>query len=481
MTAILDFIENFYGRSLGELVEAISRIRERRSQGIGDPPKRRGRPTRPQGTAFLSSELFHEEEERAYIERMMEAVRDETAALEILLRPHEFMELYRQQIAPIDSVLPPLAAGELRPSFGRAGQGFLNYRYNRAKPRTSTLDLYSLAKAMYGSFSPGESQELKSVLLYAHSSILLNPFAPRPELERDAMAELDHDYLSNWGHMPLLRPTMSQAGKPIEERLDDFSEILIGLSVLEPLIRDQTVTLVTPPDPHLLYFGDELALRETLGYVLWDMRVVPSPRHPDGRALAQVLILRAKEQVLALLVFGELSSTFAASELDVIALKLLLDEMIASGSIPPQMVNWSGDDKRLTRLANLRLPGVQNLAAKDMVAIRRHDLFERFRSDVRLGLRSASEENDLNSAQLGFSGEMLAALQRLDGGIKRSAVEEAVAGDAISWAIGALVGWSIDGWRGAVLGLTGKGIYEATRTRESRGVMALRNHYVALS
>src|ERR1700722_6518842 len=434
--------------------------------------------------AVLASSLFDSDEERAYLDATMAAYDRGHKKLRDLLRPTDFLPLYREQVLGAGNRVPSLASGELRPVFGRAGQSILRYRFDRTDRRTSKLDLRSVVQAMYGSFGGADSHEIKSLMLFAHSVLVLDPLARRPQLEKDAISELNHDFLSNWGHMPWLKDIMIPAasGWSLEERLNDFADILCGLARIAPLIRDGTVTIVVPPDPHSLYFGDELDLRQRIASELFLVGAVPSPFNQDGRVIAQVLIQRAKEQLLSLLAFGDMSSIFAAGELDLIGIRALINEMIESGSIPPPLVHRTTEDRRLTSLAELDLPGVDKIRPPDMVTVRREEVFEHFRADVRTGLRAAAEEDDLEDARRGFSDEMRGAVQRLQRGVSKSRViDDAVGGDAVAWLIGALAGWSIDGWRGATLGLGGKAGYEVVRHRPSPGQHALRSHYVALS
>jgi hypothetical protein len=454
-TRFLEFAENFYGASLGEVARTAARIR-------GSYLDRRAFPD------VENTALDYGESQRQLME---------------LLRPSDFVGLYREQLQATPPIAPPLAPGELRPVFGRAGQSVLGFQSNFTDPNLSTLDHAAVLRAMYGRFSTAESRELKSALLYAHSCLLIDPFAVRPEIDTDVFRNLDHPFLSNWGHSPFLRAEMHEYQFDIGDRIDGFCDAIQALAVLEDLLIDGTITIVTPPDPHVLYFGDERAITHSIVTNFYFMGI--SPRHrggPDEDALAEVLKLRAKEQILGLLAYGEHASVFAGGSLDELAIEMVLSEMIECQSISPIFLSRSSEDRRLTSMAELNLPGVNQLASRDMVAVRRHDLFEAFRADVRVGLRTADTESDLDAARAEFASEMRAASQRLNREVpKRNRLDEAIGGDALGWAIGAVGGWSIDGWRGSILGLGAKAAYEVHRTRPNPGVSALRNHYVALS
>jgi hypothetical protein len=142
------------------------------------------------------------------------------------------------------------------------------------------------------------------------------------------------------------------------------------------------------------------------------------------------------------------------------------------------------DWKLLDRLLALQLPGVEAIKLREMASIRQDDSFAVFRTRVRAALEAADaevEDEQYDAAQRLIAEHMGAALADLDIATKRGVLGDAIAGDAVGWAVGAAVAGAMAGWQAAAATLVGKGATDLVRRRPSEGRRALRSHYVALS
>lgn len=443
---IVDFVENFYGASLEEVGEWCDE---------GDSPRR----------------------ERA-------------------LRIREFLSLHDDQFV---GGLSPQQFGQRRlsatlPIYSRAGAGYA-YHGRPGSPETgvskvlrdgtkaTALDPYSAMSSLFTAPGLNDGKELKSILLYSDGAILLDPFVVRRKLssyEWLAFEDQFREQLNPLGYGAFFSENKSKATAGLADRPRDFANTLFLIAAMGPLIRSGFVTVVSVPPRDAIYWGEETQMRFEIGREFF-VRSDGNPiRFRESELMAWILLERAKDQFLAMVTLGEVGATFAAGDLDLFALDVVIGEQIRLGTIDAKAPHRSSEDERLTELARLQLPGVDTIGPQEMVAVRDEEVFVQFRSDVRRALATSTLETRIDAAAAAFSDEMEAALGRLGSVKNQDILARTTGGDAVSWAVGTLAGWSIAGWRGALAGLAAKGIYELARG-SSPGSRALHGHYVALS
>lgn len=459
-TLFIEFVENFYGKSLEEI-----------------------------------SDILHAKSDRADQEKF--------------LRLHDFAELHEEQFSP--EVMAPLPGGSLAPIFSRGGAQYTHHLEPGApptgvrmatlgRPYVDTINPYSALGSVFGPPTIADSKELKAILLYSDRLILVDPFASRRRMSKIEWRMLEEqfgqEFLNPMGMSAFASDNRRRATLALWDRPDEAVESFHLLAAIAPLLRGGVAYVRPIPRRESVYWGDEDAVIHRIAGEVFSRSDSQPIRFRESGLIALVLLERAKDQLLALTQYEADACAFASGELDTIALDILIDELtgesakataaaIADG-MPEDLARLmaprfqSVDSSRLTELARLQLPGVDMLDAHDMVTIRDRDVFEVFRSDVRHALAASAAEERIDSARDLFQEEMRAALSRMSAPRFREVVASTTGGDAVAWVMGCIVGWSIASWRGAVAGLAGKASYEMARSRD-RGQHAFRNHYLAIS
>lgn len=464
---IVEFIENYYGRSLEELSKQIQA-------------------TRLRGEA-----------------------RDD--ALQQLLDLEDFLALYEQQlIQPF--VVDALNLEEPTPVFAKMGarhnkplqdavaDSQLRQSRGSSDSAQPILDPYQFIGDCFGAPSLYDSKELKSILLYSEDTLVIDPITRRRVLSDDEFQMFEQQFgaftLNPMGITAMRFYNKAVATGFWSTRADEIAETLLLLGDIAPLLRSGKVMVVPLPPRDSFYWGDEDAIRMQIGAEVFALSDGNPQRLRDCDLMAYLLLERAKDQVLAMERFGPDCSAFAAGRLDVFALNALLGSMspIEEGEVdggPSE--RWLGgnkrghdlfrrtsEDRRLTELARLELPGVDNLKPRDMVKVRQFEVFEEFRSTVRQTLGLTDAEPDLGTAQQIFAEEMARANERMGATRYLDVLRETKTSDVVSWSVGAIVGWSLAGWRGTAASTAATAALELSRARRD-GRPALRRHYVALS
>jgi hypothetical protein len=386
----------------------------------------------------------------------VETLRDQLNAMDgdlgqaaSLLRLSDFTHLFHQQfVLQFDS--SSLPQGQALPAFVRAGAS-----YNRTAPRShwastspprsrvsSSFDTRGLIRDCFGPPTLLDSRELKSILLYSQRSILIDPFSPRRQLTALEFEMLRERFgprvLNPNGDADLEADLRRTATSYAHERTQDAANTLKLVGDIAPLLRSGDVIVAPLESRKSLFWGDEDLILADIAYEL-KVRIEPARSFDQLRLLAFLLLERAKDQVLALIHLGPECTAFAAGSLDLIALDRLLsvqddldsrvlsaddvDSMTRGGpdqfslrlpdSRDRDLASRTSEDQRLTEIARLELPGVDTLRARDMVEVRKLDLFERLRSDVRRALALSADEPDLATARSLFNEEIRAARDQL--------------------------------------------------------------------
>jgi hypothetical protein len=412
------------------------------------------------------------------------------------LRVDEFVELHASQFEGGVSLhqLDQLEPYATLPVYSRAGAYVLHHgrpgspdtgvtTTARDGTKVSLINPYSVMSTLFAAPGLNDSKELKGILLYSDGAILVDPFAARRKLSNYEWEDFEHRFgerLNPMGYSSFYAENHSVATRSFADRPHDFTSTLELIAEIAPLIRTGSVAVASIPARDSIYWGDEAQLLYCLGEAYFVRSDGRPQRFRESELVAYILLERAKDQILAMATLGDAGTPFAAGDLDLVAIDLLLEEQVRLGALELNAPQRSSEDARLTAVARLQLPGVDAITARDMVRVRDEDLFARFRSDVRDALSFSDEEERIDVAAQMFSEEMRAAASRLESLGNRAILARATGGDAVSWAVGMLAGWSIDGWRGALAGLAAKGVYEVRRG-SSPGVRALHRHYLALS
>lgn len=420
----------------------------------------------------------------------------DSPVLERTLRIHEFLSLHDDQF--VGGLSPEQFEQSRRsatlPIYSRAGARYAHHgrpgapetgtsKVLRDGTRVTALDPYSAMSSLFTAPGLNDGKELKSILLYSDGAILLDPFVVRRKLssyEWLAFEDQFREQLNPLGYGAFHSDNKSKATVELVDRPRDFADTLLLLAAIAPLIRSGFVTVVSVPSRDAIYWGEEAQMRFEIGREFF-VRSDASPiRFRESELMAWILLERAKDQFLAMVTLGEVGTTFAAGDLDLFALDVVMGEQVRLGTIDAKAPQRSSEDARLTELARLQLPGVDTIRPQEMVAVRDEDVFVQFRSDIRRALATSTLETRIDAAATAFSEEMRAALGKLGSVKNRDILARTTGGDAVSWAVGTLAGWSIAGWHGALAGLAAKGAYELARGSSS-GSRVLHKHYVALS
>jgi hypothetical protein len=428
-----------------------------------------------------------------------------------LLQLDQFADLYTEQSVTSAEPASSSARGPT-PVFYRAGAGITQpfRRAGRQHPfffargwRGQQVELLSPESALHGCFGAptlSDSKELKSLLLYSDEVAIIDPFAVRRRLSEVEWLALEQefgsDYLNPSGMSAMRHSIQSVATAPLSQRHFDVSYTLQLLAAIAPLLRAGIVRVVSLPSRKAVYWGNEDAMRHEIAREVFVRGDGHPARFREAQLIALVLLERAKDQVLALASLGGNVCAFASGELDVVALRCVVDELIRldtemegptiplgpTSEVERTASRWTArpsDAQRLTELARLQLPGVDSIRPRDMVTVRQRDVFVQFRGDVRRALASTMQESQMDVAAGLFAEEMQAASARMRAPRNRDALAVA-RGQAVSWVAGAIVGWSVANWSGAVAGVTARAALELSREHD-RAKTALRNHYLAFS
>lgn len=336
--------------------------------------------------------------------------------------------------------LPSVPAHDLRPIYGKGlitQRGKLSSYYSDSADHSRT------------------GREVKALLLYAHSTIVMNPLAPWFEVVAGS-----------------LRNSEPPNGM-------GFIGALIAVSEIGDLIRDGTVAVIDPPAiswNENLKIDDAISKAATRRY----------HRHNKGRQLDQWDQYAATQDALIrMMVYSSVDPNdrqggfCANSTLEGNGYATIIRAL--AETINPDLPLPS-DEARLEALMHLSLPGVDDLHPKDMILVRSDSKFAAFRADVRVALSAvdaALDQGDLRSARRDVAEFMAARAEELKASPARTRFWNATSGDALSFAIGGAL-TALAGWKAALLGLLAKGLYETVRDT-SAPLAALRQHYVAMS
>lgn len=335
--------------------------------------------------------------------------------------------------------VPPAASAELRPIYGRgllSLQGTLSSYYQDA-PDHSAM-----------------TREIKALLLYAHSTVVLNPLSPWFDLEDKALVT--------------------------ERRPDglEFVRAVQTVAELAPLVRQGSVLIVEPPEVTWRTDVDVDAALAHVGRTSW---------RSEGRSWDQWdAFARAKDTLLRLLAYGALDPADCG---DAIALspsdtggslsefiRVLAEHVDPDCPLPTE-------DARLAALLQLSLPDVDGLRPRDMVDVRFDDKFSAFRSDMRAALTEADQslrQGELDVARRDVREHMAARAAELTQTKAKTRFWHAASSGVVGWSVGASL-TSLAGWKSALLGLLARSAYDTAQARPSRQSRALLQHYVCLA
>ncbi|GAB4078605.1 hypothetical protein [Nostocoides australiense] len=350
------------------------------------------------------------------------------------------------------------------------------------------IDPFRAVALLGGSWSQMDAGELKNLLMYTEGAILVDPlsdFGVSSAVDFQlALQDVGHNYLNPIpGMMALLGGLTVGATYPLRERPEDFVRLLLVLQEFRPLFESETVSIIPAPDLTRIYFGFDSDVRDD---IQWRIHELPDRRsiHPTERKLLSwVLLRRAKAQVALLAEYGLTTGFFCAGSLDRVAADALVEQMIKVGSINPRFVlpALGGESHRLQELLRIQLPGVGRIKTTDMAILRTDERIGDLRGTMRAALDASSGEPDVDTARRLCSEEVSGALRALGASRIGARLRDAAAGDIAGLAMGALAGWSIDGWRGSLAGAAAGAAWETVKGRPTRGTWALHHHYTELS
>jgi len=383
-----------------------------------------------------------------FVENALEVSLDEIAFLAkndpgylLAKRDSLYSAMESSWVATTADELPSTPASELRPIYGK---GLITERGRLSSYYKDSTDHSRMGR------------EIKALLLYAHSTIAMNPLAP--------WFKVAHDSLLN--------------GQPPGGM--EFISALVAISELSDLIRNGTVVVIDPP---AVNWNEGIDIRRAIS------KAAAEGYRPGrgGIGLDQWDQYAATQDALIrMMVYSSVDphdkqSAFCASPAlegdGLVGLIRALSDAINPGAALP------ADQARLEALMRLSLPGVDELRPKDMMLVRTDTKFATFRTDIRTGLAAIDEAlkgGDLRSARRDIAEFMASRAEALKSSPARTRFWSATSGDALSFAVGGVL-TALAGWKAALLGLLAKGAYEAVRTAPLATSSALRQHYVALS
>jgi hypothetical protein len=355
----------------------------------------------------------------------------------------DFLNLLSEQLG--DLRIAHQGNGELRPI---VGGGIEDMASGGLYLRPSDLERTEAGASAF-------SLDVRSLLLYAHSVALPNPFRPSLLIADD-------------GREIALR--VSQPGDP-----NDFLFALALVTSLAPLLDDGVVHVFDPSPPPF----EGLRLVTDLGDVVPDVALsllragtLTFTDQTDLRSRARVLLERIIRQNVFVESAGGAANRLVSCEAERVAMQAI------DGS-----TERPGDAWILDELLRLQLQAAGRIKLEDMVSIRSDENFAIFRRDMASAVKEveATGSVDRAAAIAVIADEMRGSAKRLWLGTRRSQFFDATLGDAFSWIVGTTIGGALAGWPGALAGLAAKGVAEVVREGPSRSDQALRAHYIELS
>ena len=371
----------------------------------------------------------------------------------LLKRKREFLELLTTQDLSGDP--PPLAPGELRP--------VVSNRISDLAAGGIRLSPDVTSAALRDGDARGFTLDVRSLLLYAHSVAVPNPF----------QASL------------AIQGSLSQPRVFVQNDMSD-REFLFGLEMLgqlAPLVQNSVVLLI---ESKIQETYEPSALNTLIAELIPEiaMRLVNQgifswSDQTDLNLRARTLAERFLRQDIYLSAEAETRLTRLLSCRAEAAALPALSTIRPDADRP----GASRDPWLIDELVRLQLQGAGRIRLTDMVSIRDDDCFTVFRKDMAAAVHesAASDAQDLASQQVVVADEMRAAARRLQLETRRSTFLSATLGDAVSWAVGAIVGGALAGWTGALGGLAAKGAVDLIRKGPNRAERAMHAHYIELS
>lgn len=362
-----------------------------------------------------------------------------------------FLELLRDQA--LTGAASPLRPGELRPAVGHS--------INDIARGGILLDAPSGNSIRNG--SADFSLDVRSLLLYAHSAVIADPFG---------------DAISLVGGAGTATVKTGASGSDLDP--------IYGIEVicrLAPLIRAHVV-LVAPAlgKPS----RDDVTRLESLLADLIPRVAIELAQRGDLSFSDQAdLYLRSRTLAERFLRQEDLLSSLAGNRATrLISCAAEASALPSLAALRAQPADIGGDPWTLSELMRLRLRGAGAIRLSDMVKIRDDAAFTVFREDMAAAVSASASRvdpfDDYTQAAV-IADEMRGAAQRLQLETRRSTVLSATLGDAVAWAVGATIGGAVDGWRGAGIGLAANAAAALTTSGPTPSTRALRNHYVELS
>jgi hypothetical protein len=364
--------------------------------------------------------------------------------------PLDFLSLLEEQRP--EGFAPELRAGELRPVVSHSISDIASGGIRLDADEVHAQDVNT---------SSSVALDVRSLLLYAHTVTIADPFASSIRLvgpagttslvsERESAAQVRLGVEIICRLAPLIRGDVVFVGPPVEPpTLEDAARAEATLRELIPRVALKLVR------GSFLAFSDQsdLFLR---------CRTIAE------RFLRQEDILQSMAPGNATRLIGSAAEAAALPD---------LDELRVGGVERTDL--WA-----LSELMRLRLQGAGRIRLADMVSIRDDDAFTIFRNDMASAVASSStrtaDGDAIDQANV-IADEMRGAAERLHLVTRRSVVLSATLGDAVAWAVGAAIGGTVDGWRGAAIGIAASGATDLVRQGPSRSARAMRRHYVELS
>nr|WP_128137618.1 hypothetical protein [Micromonospora provocatoris] len=372
----------------------------------------------------------------------------------------DFLGLLSEQVQIVPEDLPKLKPGELRPVVGNAisdlAAGGIQWG-----PHVDT-----------SSMKDGDGAKLaldvRSLLLYAHTVAVPNPFVASPAVRGPV------------GHPRVV----------VDDEMEP-QHFLFGLEYLarlSPLIGNEVVHLVEARPQLTPVLAEDLGvtLEQVIPEVVQELLLQRAFAWSDQTDLymrARILAERFLRQDLFLAhLSGQRTTRLLSCTAEKVALPAFCAIRTSAANTPADREPWVIDE-----LVRLQIQGAGLIKLADMVAIRDDDSFNIFRKDMANAVVASGAlevQGDLHSRQVVIADEMRAAAERLQRSTRKSVFLSATLGDTVNWAIGATLGGAVAGWKGAVVGvagLIGKGLTDVVRGGPTRAQRAMRAHYIELS
>lgn len=364
--------------------------------------------------------------------------------------PLDFLSLLEEQRP--EGTAPELRAGELRP--------IVSHSLSDIASGGIRLDVDEV-HAQDVNASSSVALDVRSLLLYAHTVTIADPFASPLRLvgragttslisERNGAAQVRMGVEIICRLAPLIRRDVVFIGPPVEPPTpEDAARAEATLRELIPRIAAKLVR------------GSSLAFSDQSDLFLRCRTIAE-------RFLRQEDILQAMSPGTATRLIGSAAEAAALPDLD---------------ELRPGIVGRA-DAWTLSELMRLRLQGAGRIRLADMLSIRDDDAFTVFRDDMASAVASSSgraADGDMIDQANIIADEMRGAAERLHLETRRSVVLSATLGDGVAWAVGAAIGGTVDGWRGAAIGVAASGATDLLRQGPAQSARAMRRHYVELS